>query len=62
MAMEIAEVYAFRGQMEQAFEWVAKAFTLKDINLYSIKGDPLLKSLVTHPGYKVFLRKTNLPE
>jgi TolB-like protein/Flp pilus assembly protein TadD len=61
-AMIIAEVYAFRGRADQAFEWLDRAYAQKDNNLSLLKGDPLLKTLETDPRYKDFLRKMNLPE
>jgi TolB-like protein/Flp pilus assembly protein TadD len=59
---EIARVYAFRGEKNRAFEWLDRAFDLRDEDLYIIKGDPLLKNLEGDPRYKAFLRKMNLPE
>jgi hypothetical protein len=60
--MAIAEAYAYGGQKNPAFTWLDRAFAQRDINLYYIKGDPLLKSLVSDARYKAFLRKMNLPE
>jgi hypothetical protein len=62
MAMWIAETYAFRGQKDQAFSWLARAYAQKDIFLWTIKGDPLLKNLEGDPRYRAFLHKMNLPE
>jgi tetratricopeptide (TPR) repeat protein len=62
MAMWIAEAHAFRGQKDQAFTWLDRAYAQKDIWLWTIKGDPLLKNLQAEPRYKAFLRKMNLPE
>jgi TolB-like protein/Tfp pilus assembly protein PilF len=62
LAMTIAEAYAYGGQRNLAFAWLDKAFAQKDFNLYYIKGDPLLKTLVPDARYKAFLRKMNLPE
>jgi TolB-like protein/Tfp pilus assembly protein PilF len=59
---EIARVYAFRGEKNLAFEWLDKAFDLRDEDLYTIKGDPLFKNLEGDPRYKAFLRRMNLPE
>jgi adenylate cyclase len=59
---EIARVYAFRGEKDRAFEWLARAYEARDEDLCFIKGDPLLKSLERDPRYKAFLRKMNLPE
>jgi TolB-like protein/Flp pilus assembly protein TadD len=61
-AMGIAEAYAYRGQTDEAFQWLDRAYAQKDIELYYVKGDPLLKNLEGDPRYKVFLRKMNLPE
>ena len=62
MALEIAEAYAFRGRKDQAFAWLDKAYAQKDINLFYMKGDPLLKNLEKDPRYKTFLRKMKLPD
>jgi TolB-like protein len=59
---EIARVYAFRGEKDRAFEWLNRAYALRDEDLYLIKGDPLLKNLEGDARYKAFLRKMNLPE
>ena len=62
MAMYIAESYAFRGQKDEAFKWLDRAYAQKDVVLWQIKGDPLFKNLEADPRYKAFLRKMNLPE
>src|SRR5882724_5396209 len=59
---EIARVYAFRGEKDRAFEWLNRAYEMRDEDLYFIKGDPLFKNLEADPRYKAFLRKMNLPE
>ena len=50
------------GSEDEAFKWLDKAYAQKDIFLWQIKGDPLLKKLEGDPRYKAFLRKMNLPE
>jgi TolB-like protein/Tfp pilus assembly protein PilF len=62
MPMYIAEAYAFRGEKDQAFTWLDRAYAQKDILLSTIKGDPLLKNIRADPRYKAFLSKMNLPE
>jgi serine/threonine-protein kinase len=62
MAVWIAEAHAFRGQKDAALMWLDKAYAQKDIWLWLIKGDPLLRNLEGDPRYKAFLRKMNLPE
>ena len=59
---QVAEIYAFRGEKDKAFEWLDKAFTgTRDGRLTYIKGDPLMKNLESDPRYKSFLKKMNLP-
>lgn len=60
--MLIAKVHAVRGEIDQAFEWLDKAFASKDPDLWLFKGHVLLKNLEADPRYKAFLRKMNLPE
>jgi TolB-like protein/tetratricopeptide (TPR) repeat protein len=60
--MSIAQIYAFRGQIEEAFEWLERAIAQKEVNTGYIKGDPLLSPLVADPRYARCLRKMNLPE
>jgi TolB-like protein len=61
-AYEIAEAHAFRREIDEAFEWLNHAYQQKDVELYAIKGEPLLKALEPDTRYKAFLRKMNLPE
>jgi len=60
-AYQIAEVYAFRGEADRAFEWLGIARSYKDAGLAAIKGDPLLKNLYSDPRFGTFLRKMGLP-
>lgn len=60
-AFQIAEVYAFRGEADPAFQWLEVARSHKDAGLASIKGDPLLKNLYKDPRYAAFLRNMGLP-
>ncbi|MGA2904242.1 MAG: tetratricopeptide repeat protein, partial [Candidatus Korobacteraceae bacterium] len=59
-AYQIAEVYAFRGDVDRAFEWLGIARSHKDAGLAAIKGDPLLKNLYHDPRFPAFLRKMGL--
>jgi TolB-like protein len=61
-AFGIAEVYAFRGQSDEAMHWLERAYAQKDSGLSYIKGDLPLKNLEADLRYKAFLRKMNLPE
>ena len=60
-AYQIAEVYAFRNQSDEAFEWLDRAYAQRDAGLIVTKVDPLLKSLHNDPRFAAFLKKLNLP-
>ena len=60
-AYQIAEVYAFRNQSDEAFEWLDRAYVQRDDDLIVTKVDPLLKSLHHDPRYVAFLKKLNFP-
>jgi tetratricopeptide (TPR) repeat protein len=59
---KIAQVYAFRGASDKAFEWLERAYAQKDPNLVVLKNHEILKNIESDPRYKAFLRKMNLPE
>jgi hypothetical protein len=60
-AYQIAEVYAFRGESDKAFEWLERAYKQRDPGLTQIKNDPLLKILRHDPRYTDLLKKMYLP-
>jgi tetratricopeptide (TPR) repeat protein len=60
-AFEIAEVYAFRNQTDEAFEWLERAYAQRDPSMVATKMDPLLKSLHNDPRFAALLKKLNLP-
>jgi serine/threonine protein kinase/Tfp pilus assembly protein PilF len=60
-AIQIAELQAYRGQIDSAFEWLEQAYAQRDGGLSEIKGDPLLKNLETDPRWAAFLKKMHLP-
>jgi TolB-like protein/Tfp pilus assembly protein PilF len=59
-AYQIAEVYAFRNQSDEAFEWLERAYAQHDSGLIGTKVDPLLKSLHNDSRFAAFLKKLNL--
>ena len=61
MAYQIADVYAFRNQSDEAFEWLDRAYAQRDSGLIGTKVEPLLKSLHKDPRYAALLKKLNLP-
>ena len=60
-AFQIAEIYAFRGESNKAFEWMEHAYNQRDGGLAEMKGDPLLRNIEEDPRYAKFLKKMKLP-
>ena len=60
-ALQIAEVHAFRGDKDEAFAWLERAYAQRDPGLTEMKGDPLLRSLEDDPRHAAFMKKMRLP-
>jgi serine/threonine-protein kinase len=60
-AYQIAEVYAFRGETDKAFEWLEISFDTHDTGTLGIVVDPLLRNLRDDPRYKRLVAKMNFP-
>jgi tetratricopeptide (TPR) repeat protein len=60
-AFEIATIYAFRSQTDEAFEWLDRAYAQRDPSMMCTRVEPLLKSLHNDPRFDVLLKKLNLP-
>src|SRR5712672_3482552 len=58
---QIAEIYAFRNQTDEAFEWLDRAYAKRDDGLIATKVEPLLKRLHSDPRFAALLKKLNLP-
>jgi TolB-like protein len=58
---QIAEIHAWRGEADLAFEWLERARLETDAGLNWIKTDPLLGKIRTDPRYTTLLRTLNLP-
>jgi TolB-like protein/class 3 adenylate cyclase/tRNA A-37 threonylcarbamoyl transferase component Bud32 len=58
---QIAEVYAFRGETDKAFEWLERAYVEPDPGLREVKSEPLLNGLRHDPRYAALLKKMRLP-
>lgn len=56
----IAQLYAFRNEKEEAFNWLESAYNHRDSWLWWIKNDPWLKNIQGDRRYKVILKKMNL--
>jgi TolB-like protein/Tfp pilus assembly protein PilF len=60
-AYQVAEVHAWRGEPDKAFEWLERAYEQRDGGISSIKIDPLLKPLWTDARFAAMLKKLGLP-
>src|SRR5262249_27134782 len=61
MAYQIAEVYAWRGENDKAFEWLQISLNNHDTGLLSLLIDPSMRGLQHDPRYKSLLAKIGLP-
>jgi len=55
----VAQAYAFRGEADQAFKWLDRAYSQHD-EVVLITGDPVFKKIENDPRYKLFLKKLKL--
>jgi len=60
-AFQIAEVYAWRGEKDKAFEWLDRSYEQRDGGLTLIKTDLLIESLRTDPRFAAMVKKLGLP-
>lgn len=59
-AVNIASVYAYRGEPEKAFQWLEKALAYRDPGLIEITSDPEFASLHTDPRWSELLGKIGI--
>jgi TolB-like protein/DNA-binding winged helix-turn-helix (wHTH) protein/Flp pilus assembly protein TadD len=59
-AYQIAEVYAYRGEADKAFEWLDRAYRQRDPGTPELKSDPLMRSLRQDRRYTELLKKMRL--
>ena len=60
-AYQIAEVYAWRGETDKAFEWLQASFDNHDTGMLSLLIDPLMRGLHHDARYNSLLAKIGLP-
>ena len=61
MGYQIAEVYAWRGEKDKAFEWLQVSLDNHDTGLLSLMIDPLVQGLRDDDRYNDVLTKIGLP-
>jgi TolB-like protein/class 3 adenylate cyclase/Tfp pilus assembly protein PilF len=61
-AFQIAGAYAYRGEIDLAFEWLERAYAQRDPGVAAIKVSPLLRNLHGDPRWQSFLDKVGLDD
>jgi TolB-like protein/DNA-binding winged helix-turn-helix (wHTH) protein len=56
----VAQVYSFRGDADEAFAWLNRAYDLKD-EIIRARGDPVFHSIEHDPRYAAFLQRLDRP-
>jgi serine/threonine protein kinase/tetratricopeptide (TPR) repeat protein len=59
-AYQIAAVYAAREEADPAFDWLERAYALRDGGLAESKANPLFRTLYGDPRWGAFLKKMGL--
>jgi tetratricopeptide (TPR) repeat protein len=59
-AFQIAQVYSYRGDADQAFQWLGRAVREHDGGIGHLKVDWLLRNLRQDPRYRQLLLSVNL--
>jgi len=60
-AYQVALVYAFRGEIDEAFGWLERAYDNRDGGITHLLLDPLLVNLHDDPRWEPLLNKMGLP-
>jgi tetratricopeptide (TPR) repeat protein len=60
-AYQIAEAYAWRGEVERVFEWLERAYTQRDPGLSMTSSDPFFRPVHGDPRWLPFLKKMRFP-
>ena len=55
-----AQANAYRGNVDQAFEWLERAYVQRNPGLSQLKLQPLLRSLYHDPRWPAFVKKVGL--
>ena len=62
MAIQVAWVYAWRGEKDLAFQWLERAAGQHDAGIVRLRYDPPLASLRPDPRFAALVQKLGLPE
>jgi tetratricopeptide (TPR) repeat protein len=59
-AYGIAVVHAYRGEIDEAFQWLDRAYQGHDYGMLALKADPLLRNLHGDPRFRALLSRMRL--
>ena len=59
-AIQYAEIHAYRGDVDLAFDWLERARTSRRRAVYQSRVNPLLRNLHGDPRWEEFLREMGL--
>ena len=60
-AFQIAQVHAWRGETDEAFEWLERAYAIHDTGLIRLGYDPAMDPLRKDPRFRDLLERVGLP-
>ena len=60
IAYQFAEIHAYRGEIDPAFEWLERAEATHDSGLTDAIANPLMRSLRSDPHWAAFLARVRL--
>ena len=60
-AYQIAEIHAWRGEVDLAFHWLERARLQLDGGVRWVKTDPMFRKIRGDPRFPALLKKLNLP-
>jgi hypothetical protein len=53
----IATVYAYCGDLDQAFVWLDRAYERRDVSLIQVQTDPLFRKLHPDPRFVALMHR-----
>ncbi|MGA7295902.1 MAG: hypothetical protein WBW92_00145, partial [Rhodanobacteraceae bacterium] len=61
-AFQIAAIHAWRGENDQAFEWLQRAYAQHDAGMARLRYDPTIASLRDDPRFAALVKNMDFPE
>jgi TolB-like protein len=61
-AYQIAQVYAWRGEKDQAFAWLERCFPIHDAGLVRLRFDPAMDPLRSDPRFAALVDRMGFPK